>query len=148
MFAAQADALLNATQTTSNFGSATSLESDGSPIRESLMRFTVSGSGGTVGRAVLRIYVTNVTNNGPAVFLTNTAWTENTVTWATRPARLGAAIVDVGAMSTLGWYEFDVTSAITGDGAYSFNLASTSSDAMKFSSREVAAQAPQLVVTP
>ena len=65
------------------------------------------------------------------------------MTWATRPARLGTAIVDVGAMNTLGWYEFDVTSAITGDGTYSFDLASTSSDAMKFSSREVAAQAPQ-----
>lgn len=147
-FTAQADALLNATSTTRNYGTATGLETDGSPIRESLVRFAVTGSGGAPTRAVLRIYVSNTTSNGPAVYLTDTAWAENTVTWATRPARLGTAIVDVGAMNTLGWYEFDVTSAITGDGTYSFNLALTSSDAMKFSSREVAAQAPQLVVTP
>ena len=45
------------------------------------------------------------------------------------------------------WVEYDVTSFVTGNGTYSFGLASTSSDGVDFRSREAATLRPELVVT-
>lgn len=48
-------------------------------------------------------------------------------------------------MSSGAWYEFDVTPAVTGNGTYNFTLLATSTDGVKFGSRE-SSTAPTLVV--
>ena len=45
------------------------------------------------------------------------------------------------------WVEFDVTSAVTGNGPVAFLLSGTTTDSAIFASRETTTK-PQLVVTP
>jgi hypothetical protein len=48
------------------------------------------------------------------------SWAESTITWNNAPGSTGGS-VDYQYVTT-GWTEFDVTSAVTGDGTYSFVL--------------------------
>ncbi len=147
-FNPNADAHVRQAAPTANYGSSTTLLSDavdGGGAAEANVRFNVSGVSGTVQRAVLRIWVTNKSNNGPSVYRSDAAWSEASLDWTTRPARLGGAVATAGAIAT-GWYEYDVTSALSGDGLFSFTLVPTSSDGLDFSSREGSVR-PQLVIT-
>lgn len=143
---AQADARVERAHPTTTYGTSSSLVSDLSPERETYLRFSVGGVSGPVQAAKVRVYVTDGSGNGPAIFATGTAWSEASLTWNTRPARVGGALDDRGAVAT-GWQEFDVTRAVAGNGTYSFVLAGTSSDAVYLASRERAGLAPQLVIT-
>src|SRR5437868_4538607 len=59
-FAPTADATIRSDKPTQNFGTATTVEVDGSPAKRFLMKFTVSGIGtGTVVSAKLHIFCTN-----------------------------------------------------------------------------------------
>jgi hypothetical protein len=147
-FLAVADTYVNASRATTNYGASTTLISDGAPeIEEALLRFDVSGLGGSVRSAVLRIYVTNGSYNGPEVFMAANGWSELAVNWNNRPGRTTGAVADAPGIPAGGWFEFDVTAGVSGNGSFTFDLASVSSDALKFQSREVAGFEPQLVVT-
>jgi hypothetical protein len=148
IFAAEADAYVEASNPTTNFGGRTTLETDNSPVVESYLRFTVSGVEGTVTGARLRLFVTNPSSNGPAVYRTdpNQTWTEGGITWNNRVVRTGAALADVGAVSSGTWVEYDVTAAVPGNGAYTFNLVTSSGDGTDFNSRQASANRPELVV--
>ena len=103
------------------------------------MRFTVTGApAGSVQSAKLRLYNYNGTADGPAVYTTGTSWSETAVNWNTRPARTSAASGDKGAIPVNTWVEYDVTAFVTGNGTYSFNLATTSNDGIDFYNREAA----------
>ena len=148
-FAAVSDARVEGANPGTNFGTATPLRVDGSPVEEAFLRFDVSGTGGPVTSARLRVFVTNGTINGPAVFLTGSDWTEGGLTWNNRPARIGTASADLGNVPVNAWAEFDVTPLVAGDGTVNFDLTQPSSDAIWFHSREATDPAlrPQLVVT-
>ena len=148
VFVSVADTYVNGSRQSSNYGDRTEVISDSAPqVKEGLFRFDVTGVTEPVQSAVLRVYVTNGTSNGPEVFLAENTWDELAVTWATKPARIGGATFDAGVIAATSWYEFDVTALVGGNGTYTFNLASVSSDALKISSREVAGFEPQLVVS-
>ncbi len=104
---------------------------------------------GTVQSATLRVYAYNGTVDGPAAYATSSGWTESGLTWSNRPARIGGALADRGAISTNTWVDYVVTPAVTGDGSVSFVLATTSNDGVDFRSREYSTSSvrPQLVVT-
>jgi len=146
VFAAAADARTAKAKPTTNFGTTPSLDVDGSPVVESYLRFPVTGLAGPVRRATLRLWVTDRSVDGPAVYPTGSAWTETGITWATRPARTGAKTADLGAVAKGTWAEFDVTALVTGNGDRSFALAGPAADGTIFASRE-AANPPELVVT-
>src|SRR5581483_7899585 len=117
------DAWLEKKSPSKNYGSSTSLAVDNG--KASYLRFTVSGLSGTVQRATLRLYVTNGTGNGPAVFRTGDSWIEKgtvSITWKNRPAPTGAALDDWGKVKASAWVEFDVTPAVAGNGTVSFVL--------------------------
>ncbi|HEY7033649.1 MAG TPA: DNRLRE domain-containing protein, partial [Thermomicrobiales bacterium] len=112
------------------------------------------GIDGTVTRATLRLYAYNGTTasagNGPTVYTVDAnAWTETAVTWNTRPVRTSAALGSKGSVPDSSWVEFDVTSIVTGNGAYSFDVAQVSTDGTFFYAREDTAFPdfrPQLVL--
>ncbi len=112
----------------------------------SFVRFTISGLSGAVTSAKLRLYATSATVDGPAVYATATDWSERGITWATRPAPVGAAGDDKGAVPKDTWVEFDVTPLVEGNGVYAFVLIGSSNDPVDMSSRE-GRRPPQLVVT-
>ena len=148
-FIAEADAQVNESNPSTNYGNSTYLQVDGAsdPDVESFIRFTVVGASGTVQNALLRVYdTTNASTNGPAVYATGTSWTETGITWNNRPARLSAALDNKGSISTSTWAEYDVTAWVQANGTFSFVLAADSTDAATFSSRQ-GSQPPQLVLT-
>ncbi len=148
-FTAQADARVEESNPAVNFGTSDYLEvfsAEGQNI-ESYTRFTVSGLTGIIQNATFRVYSTTpVTNNGPAVYATNTTWSETGLTWNNRWARMSGAINSQAAISGNSWVEYDVTSLVTGDDEYAFLLAGDISNSLRFSSRE-GGNAPQLVIT-
>ena len=147
-FIADADAQVNEANPNTNYGNSTYLQVDGAadPEVESFIRFTVTGVSGTIQNAKLRVYdTTNASNNGPAVYATDTSWTETALTWKTRPARTSAELDNKGNITTNTWVEYDVTSQVKGNGTFSFVLAADSNDAATFSSRQ-GSQSPQLVI--
>ena len=74
--------------------------------------------------AKLRLHSTSDgTANGPAVYTSNPAWSETTINWNNGPAATSAATDDKGAIAANSWVEYDVTSFVTGNGTYSFRLA-------------------------
>lgn len=146
IFAPDADAKVLKDSPTSNFGNVTPLKSDASPVAESYARFTVSGVKETVRRATLRLYVTNGSPDGPALYPSVSGWSEGEIDWDGRPARTGEALDDLGAINPRTWVEYDVTDAVSGNGDYSFNLAGPSRDGSDFSSREATSNQPQLVL--
>ena len=133
-----------------NFGSSTQFVVDASPVRRSLLRFTVTGvAGRSVTRATLRLYCVNGSSTGGALHgVPGSSWGERTVTWSNAPAGDTAVLGNVGAVAAGSWYSIDVTSLVTGDGTFSLDLTSTNSDGAYYSSKEgPAGQAPQLVVS-
>ena len=94
---------------------------------------------------MVRLYVTDETPDGPQLASTSTAWTENGITWANAPAYSGS-FGDLGSVARNTWVEFDVTSRVTGPGAYGFAVVPTSDDGVDFASRSTATP-PQIVLT-
>lgn len=151
-FAPDADAYVDQNRPTTNLGTLTSLHVDGSAgtgglAYESYLRFTVSGLTGTISNARLRLYNFNGTVDGPAVYSAGNSWTETGINWNNRTARTSGATDDKGRISANTWVEYNVTPLLAGNGTYTFNLATTSTDGIDFNSREATTNQPQLVIT-
>ena len=146
IFATEGDAYVQETNPAANIGTATNLVVDGEPDLESYFRFTVSGLSGSVQSAKLRVYNTNNSANGPAVYGTDTNWTETGITWNSRPTRGATPSEDKVAVGINVWVEYDVTPLVGGNGTYSFVLVPTSTDSVSMSSRE-GGFVPELEVT-
>ena len=143
-----ADARVHAASPTTNYGTSYLRANGGTePLVESFLRFTVSGAPAGVTSAKLRLYAINGTVDGPAIYTTTTAWTETAINWNTRPARTSGATDDKGAIPVNTWVEYDVKPFMSGNGTYSFTLATTSADGVDFNAREAATLGPELVVT-
>jgi hypothetical protein len=140
-----ADARVRDTDPSTNYGSLNRLDVE-TPGQQSYIRFTVSGVSGTIQTAILRVFVTNSTSNGPALQGTDNTWTETGITWNNRPAPTTGVLANVGSMAVNAWAEYDVTAHVTGDGTYNFVFMPESTNGTTFNSRE-GASPPQLVLT-
>ncbi len=148
-FAPTADAYVAEATSSTNFGTSTTLRVDAGtdPDVESYIRFPVTGLTGSIQSAKLRLWVgSDATANGPAVYTTASTWSEGSITWANRTARVGTGTDDKGSIPTNSWVEYNVASLIAGNGTYDFVLAGTSTDGINFSSREATTNKPQLVI--
>ncbi|HEV7865499.1 MAG TPA: DNRLRE domain-containing protein, partial [Acidimicrobiia bacterium] len=143
--AASADARVAQSSPNSNFGTATTLQVDKSPVLESFVAFDVADPGDTVSRATLRLFVSNQSSDAPKVYRSDTGWAEMAVTWNTRPAR-HELVADLGAVTAGHYVEYDVTAAVPGAGTVSFDLVADSTDGTDFSTRDATANRPELVV--
>jgi fibronectin type 3 domain-containing protein len=143
----EADALVNAGAATTNYATSKLRTDGGSTPEESFLRFTVGGLAGGVQGAKLRTFAYTGTSDGPAVHTTTNSWNEGTITWNTRPLPTSTPRDDKGAIASNSWVEYDVTPFVTGNGTYSFTLATTASDGVDFRSREYATNRPELVLT-
>ena len=150
-----ADAHVKSSSPNSNYGTQTTLQlregNASNPITyHAYLTFNVSGTGGSVAVAKLRLYVTDSSAAAGRVYAVANGWAESGsggITWSHSPDIGGSPIATGGQASAGSWVEFDVTSAVQADGQVSFALTTTSTDSVIYSSRE-GAQKPQLVVTP
>lgn len=156
-FPAVADARVQESTPTTNYGQNTSLATDiRTGVRiHSYLRFTVSGiaPGQTVKQATLALKVKSGQTApalGPALWRTTGDWAESTITWNSgRPARSGTEPAGVFATAVLGTRVEAQVAGITGNGTYSFELAPRTTDDAYFTAREstTVADRPQLDVT-
>ncbi|MGH9040600.1 MAG: DUF7594 domain-containing protein, partial [Acidimicrobiia bacterium] len=147
-FTPVADARVDENHPDENYGSSSTLSSQGEPDppMESYLRFDVSGLAAAVQRATLRLFVTNDTDNGPKVYAVDGDWDEDSITWENRPGH-GLGILDDLAAVEKGWVSFDVTEAVDGNGPVNLVFESASSDSFSARSREASSsERPQLVV--
>src|SRR5262245_17374309 len=101
---ADADARVERSSASRNYGASSELVSDNSPQRETFLRYSVGEISGPIQSAKVRVYVTDGSSNGPAIYATNPGWSENSITWTNRPPRVGGPLDDKGAVGT-GWLE-------------------------------------------
>ena len=148
---ASADGRVTSGQPRKNFGTVSPLIVDGTPKVRSFLRFDTSSlAGKTVLNAKLRLWCTNASSSGGAVYATDgSGWTESTLSWTTMPG-LGALVGNLGAVMAASSRQVDVSSAVTG-GSSTVDLAltSTMADNAAYLSRETtnANRRPALLVT-
>ena len=144
----EADTYVRSDTPSTNYGTTKEIRArgGGSLVINGLIRFRVQGVG-AVGTAKLRVYVTDSSVGTGSVFkVLDNSWVENTIVWP-GPAPTGSALdSEPAGPSTGSWVEYDVSSFVTGDGTYSFQIQNSVSDAVYYSSRE-GSNAPQLVLT-
>ncbi len=149
-FAPSDDTYIESDQPNTSFGSSSQIVTDNSPIRDILIKFTVSGVvGRPVKSAILRLYNVNGSPFGGEFHrVLDTSWKEGTATWNSAPTVDLNILASLGGVTANNWYEVDVTSVVTGDGTFSFEGISSSGDGAYYSSKEgTVGFAPQLVVT-
>jgi PKD repeat protein len=117
------------------------------PKERTYLKFDVEGVSGTITSAKLYLYATTNSTNTPEIYATSSGWTEAGITWATRPAPIGGALSGGSGVSAGSWTVYDVTSAVSGSGTYSFVLLRDSKTTAKFVSREGGANPPRLMLT-
>ncbi|MDQ3982181.1 MAG: DNRLRE domain-containing protein, partial [Actinomycetota bacterium] len=145
-FAPVADTYVDAAVPSESFGTATSLKVDGSSVKQSFLRFNVSGIDGRfVSDVKLRLFQKDVSPfGGRVVRISSNSWSES-ITWNSRPAIDGATLGSFGAVSSGTWYEISLGQAVSADGLLSLAIDSTSNDGSKWGSRS-SANPPQLIV--
>jgi parallel beta-helix repeat protein len=142
-FAPVADTYADAGAPATNFGRAASLRVDATPVLTAYLRFSVAGVG-TTTTARLRVFAETANSTGFDVRpVASTTWGETTLTAQNAPAA-GAVIASSGPVAAGTWYTVDVSSAVHGDGVYSFALTTTSATATRYTSRE-GTNPPQLI---
>ncbi len=131
-----ADSYVDTSQTGTNFGKSTQIRIDGSPSVNGYLTFNVTGITGTVTSAALRLFANSAQSTGfTAYSVPNTTWGETTITASNAPP-FATALGSSGKLTAGTWAAADVTAAITGNGTFSFGIATTNATAVSFSSRE------------
>jgi hypothetical protein len=145
--AAEADSFVDSSKSTTNYGTSSRIRLDSSPIERGYLRFSVPALSGSVTHATLRVFSNTTSATGFEVHqVPNVGWGEAVITYSNAPAFSATVIGTSGAVSNSRWSSVDVSSAVTGSGAVSFALTTTSTREISLSSRETGANAPQLVV--
>jgi Calcineurin-like phosphoesterase len=145
-----ADSHVMADQPDANFGTATSLRIDGSPISVAYLKFDVQGLTAAPTSATLKV-VSPVSSTTPinAKSVTDTipTWTETGVTYNHRPA-VGGTVASVTPSTTNAVMSFDVTTLVRDNGLVSFAVDTTSATSKSLPSREnpTVEFRPQLVI--
>ena len=100
-------------------------------------------------QALLRLTVGTASADGSAVggtvrAITNGTWSEAATTYSTRPAVDGAVLATRTAVKPKDVVDFDVTSGVAGDGTVNLAVVSSSSDWVRYASREATTGRPEL----
>src|SRR6185295_3378217 len=148
-----ADLFVDASLPITKFGTDPTLSADSSPLKQSFLRFNLSGIGSFRVREA-RLELTVLSNataasvvGGTLSTMTNNTWSEATTTYNSRPAVDGTVISVVDTAVAPGEIvPFNVSEVVTGDGTYNFALTSTNVDQIIYTSREGSTGHPRLVV--
>ncbi|HEY6810913.1 MAG TPA: DNRLRE domain-containing protein [Propionibacteriaceae bacterium] len=143
-----ADSYVMADQPTVNFGTATSLRIDGSPVAVAYLKFDVQGLTTAPAQATLKV-VSPISSTTPInAKSAGNAWTETGLTYDNRPAIGQNPVASDTPTTTNDVLSFDVTSLVGGNGLVSIALDTTSSTSKSPPSREnpTVEYRPQLVI--
>ena len=135
VFTPVADSYVVSTSPTRNYGSRSTLKTDGSPVQNAYIKFNVQGVG-VAPSAALRLYVESDNPLGLNIHtVSNTTWTESQITWNNAPA-LGPVVASTGPTQAGNWYMVDVSSVISGDGLVTFAITNPNATGTSVTSKE------------
>jgi hypothetical protein len=138
-----ADSYVNADHRSTNYGTSSRMQIDGSPNKRGFVMFNVQGLGGQAGKAILRLYAHSTRSDPIDIHKTGTSWTERGLTYSNQP---GVSGTPVSKPTRAGEYvELDVTSMVTGDGPVAFRISTAGSRSQELSTKE-SSHDPELVV--
>jgi len=141
-----ADAYVDSAAPSTSFGTATTLRAAAAPVRQSYVRFSVTGLGLAATKATLRLKLTQPVGDFVVSRVGDTGWAES-ITYATAPAVSAASGDPHAQAAAAGSVDIDVTPFVTGNGPVSLALTTTGATELVASSREAgSASAPQLIV--
>ena len=111
----EADSYVHATNTTTNYGTATILEvkNYSTNTREAFVRFTLTDVAATVSSAKVRLYGNSVVSAKSIALsaVTDITWGETTIIYTNKPT-IGTQQTSMSVGITAAWVEFDVTSYV------------------------------------
>ncbi len=119
---------------------------------DSYLKFSVPTLAGPVTKATVRLYAYDGSPDGGTLYAasneyaTGGAWTETGLVWNNAPGLGRQVLGSAGPVADGQWVEFDVTTAISGGGTYSFGLTSASSNSVFYYSKEATQNHPELVL--
>ena len=148
----EADAYVDQSNPTKNYGNSATLRVDSSPIQRSYLRFNLGSVTGTITGATLRVFANTAQSVGYDVFsVADTTWVEgpsgtSKITYSNAPALAPTKTGSSGAVAANSWTSVDVTPLASAGHKLSLALTTTSSTALSMASRE-ATNKPQLIVT-
>ncbi len=145
-----ADSEVRQSNLTRNYGTAKSIEVDGSPIRVAYLKFDLSGlTGKTIKSAVLKLRITGSSKNTQNIkAVSDNSWTETGITYKNRPS-VGSIIGTISNAKSNTWNNIDVLSYIQSKAGniISLGIDSTGSDDLDFTSRNSSSNKPELIIT-
>ncbi|MCG8606497.1 DNRLRE domain-containing protein, partial [bacterium] len=116
------------------------------------IKFDIQGTNGVITNAILRLHVSDGSDQAGSIHRvsnnysdSNTPWQEGELNWKNAPQVTSPAISFWGAVSKGDVIEYDLSGDITSNGAYSFAIQNTSSNTVKFDSKE-GTNPPELVI--
>jgi len=148
------DSYVRSSSLTENRGSSVDLRVRKTSSLEilSCLKFQVDGISSTVQSAKIRLHALEASNDGGKIYAvsndyknTNTPWLETGLNYGNAPTLPASSLSSIGAVTGGSVIEFDVASAITGNGTFSFAIKNNSSDLISYSSKE-GANPPELVI--
>jgi hypothetical protein len=138
-----ADAHVDATAASTNFGSASNLQVDGSPLVRTFIKFNLGAT--PPSSAALRIYSNSDSTAGFTVrSVSSSTWDESTITHNNAPA-VGDAVASSGPIAPGTWYTLNISSLTASGGVVSLALMTAGSKLISLSSRE-SGRSPQVIV--
>jgi hypothetical protein len=144
-----ADTYVRADQPSANFGTSSSVQVDGSPVKIAYLTFDLSSlAGQNITAATLRLNVIDSSTSSQTVkAVADTSWSETATTYDTRPS-LGSVLATITKPTAGTWAEVDLTAAVTSNRGQKFSIGidSAGSDGADFRSREYSVDKPQLLV--
>ena len=154
VFAPSADAYVDSSNPLKNAGTAGSVRvrsgTTTPPHYVSYLKFVVSGLTAPVASGTLRLYVTDASSDGGALYtVADTSWTETGLNWGNAPALGATPLASLGVANLGTWIEIPLSGSLfaAGNGVYTLAIKSDnpSGGAAWYSSREGTA-APQLIL--
>jgi hypothetical protein len=145
-----ADAQVRSANPTRNYGTLTTLRTrEGNASNpttyHSYLKFDVTGLGGSVATAKLRLFATASSSTGILVYSSDSGWTETGINWNNAPL-LGVLRGSSGAITQNTWVEITLpTSMFTTNQAYTLVLTGKTSQSAYFNSKE-GTNDPQLIL--
>lgn len=142
------DAYVDSESPSSNFGGASDLLIDHSPIYETFLRPNLAAipANSTIATATLRVF-SHDAGDDAELRVVSQAWSQDTVTYDSRPAS-GTALASFS--TNTGWIEIDVTAAVQAwiDGApnHGFHLRGDGSNGSDYYSTENGSNGPELLI--
>ena len=136
-FAPVADSWISSDNPDTNYGTNTTIRTDGSPVSSAYLRFDLSSLSGTVSKAILEVHAGSESGRGVSIHtVADNSWGETTITYANAPSPSSTVTDSSGGYSTGTTLQFDVTSLVTGPGLVSFAITDNNNTARRFDSRE------------